>query len=192
MGMSSAKKDKGSSVSRRDFLFGAVKRLKLEHLDAEEEKPKAPKSNTETAEFLREAYTAYAAGDFEKAAAAYRKCIKIDAGDIESRRRLGYCLYRMGKYVQAGVEFERVLYSQKKDNFAFLYLGLAMARLGKKEKAVNAWQGYFNTAEIIIQREINLQLALMEQPEHPELEQIADEIEAVVDERRRELSGDKS
>lgn len=188
--MSSSKKS--GSVSRRDFLFGAAKRLKFEHLEEEKPKAKAPKLQGEMAEYLREAFTAYSAGDYEKAAGAYRKCLKVDAEDIESRRRLGYCLYRMGKYIQAGVEFERVLYTQKKDNFASLYLGLAMARMDKKEKAVAAWKKYFNTEEIIIQREINLQLALMEQPEHPELAQIADEIEAVVDERRRELSGDKS
>jgi hypothetical protein len=46
---------------------------------------------------------------------------------------------------------------------AFLYLGLVMVRLDRTEKALALWKRYFNPSAVAVQREINLQVGLIEE-----------------------------
>lgn len=174
------------AFSRRDLLFGALKKLRRD--DAFEDEP-APRRAAATGgpDHFAQGNAALAARDYAKAMDNYRLLVKQSPDHAEARRRLGYCLYRMGQYIQARVEFERLLRGTK-DNFSSLYLGLTLARMNQPDKAVEAWQGYFNPDEVRIAREINLQCALLKSPEAPEPSEAADEVEAAVEERKRELA----
>jgi tetratricopeptide (TPR) repeat protein len=184
-----AKNRKSESISRRDLLFGAVKKLRREDEWREIREEEQAKSR-ETANLLQEGNQLLEQGDYEAAIEKFRACVAKDTTFLEARRRLGYCLYRTGKYIQARVEFERVLYTRKKDNFSSLYLGLCMARLGKADKAAVVWKGYFNPDEIAIQRELNLQAAMLETENPPEPGEMADAVEEVVERRKHELMED--
>jgi tetratricopeptide (TPR) repeat protein len=189
-------------LSRRDLLFGGFRKLRetsQERLEAsntrQSEQFTTPADNTTTpqqdvkhgrAAFLR-AGEAYAASDYETAIPEYRECIKRLPHHSEARQRLGYCLYRTGQYVQAKVEFDRVLRDLGKDNFSSLYLGLTLAHLGKREQTVTAWRGYFNAGEVRIMRELNVQTALIESSEDYELSEAAEAVEDAIAIRKEEL-----
>ena len=174
------------AISRRDLLFGALRKLRRD--DAfEDEQPRATKAPGDGPDHFALGNAALAARDYPKAMDHYRLLVKADTGHAEGRRRLGYCLYRMGQYIQARVEFERLLRGGH-DNFSSLYLGLTLARMNMADKAVAAWKNYFNPDEVRIAREINLQCALLGSPDPPEPSEAADDVEAAVEERKRELA----
>lgn len=183
-------RDKNSTgISRRELLFGAVKKLRREDEWQEVREEQKARSKI-SATLLQEGNALLEQGDYQAAAEKYRACVARESGFLEARRRLGYCLYRLSQFIQARVEFERVLYTNKRDNFCSLYLGLCMARLGKADKAAKAWETYFNPDEIAIQREINIHLALFETDTPPAIEEVADAIEEVVEKRKMELMED--
>lgn len=175
--------------SRRDILFGGLRKLRS---FGEEKGPAAPEAKaappaSELAKRLAEAHAAFKAADYEAAAEAYRSCSRLDTNHPDVRRRLGYCLYRLGQYVQARVELDRALRLLTKDNFTSLYLGLTLARMGRPKDAVAAWRAYYNPDEIRIMRELNLQIALLEAPEPTTAEAAADAVEESVEARKEEL-----
>jgi len=181
-----SKDKKQAGMSRRELLFGAVKKLRREDEWQEVREQEQAKSK-KAASILEQGNTLLENGDYEGAAEKYRALIKEDSSFLEAHRRLGYCLYRLGKHIQAKVEFERVLYHKKRDNFCNLYLGLVLARLNKPEKAAVVWKNYFNPDELDISREINIQLALLETEEAPEPQAMADAVEDVVEQRKMQL-----
>lgn len=162
-------------VSRRNLLFGAFRRLRGE---VDEGRPVARSS--ETLPVLGEADAAYAAADFSTAAAKYRDVLKLEPGNLDARRRLGCALYREGRYVQAKVEFERVLRTSREDNEAWLYLGLTLARGGSPAKAATVWKNFKDLRNVALMREINVQAALLEEPQPPTGEQMAEAVEAAL------------
>ncbi len=192
-----SQKKKSNPLSRRDFLFGGLRKLRGEDKDAEPAKNDfALHAATEgvgkdEAQQAKEAFLRgnkqYAVSDYEAAVPEYRECVRLFPAHLEARKRLGYCLYRLGQNVQAKVEFERVLREAKKDNYCALYLGLAQARLGKADKAVAAWKQYFNPDEVRIMRELNLQMALLQSPEKPDLEDVVEQVEEAIAIRKDEL-----
>lgn len=185
-----SREQKKDAMSRRELLFGAVKKLRRED-EWQEIRDEEQAKSKEAANALAQANMLLEQGDYEKAAEKYRALLKQDPGFLEAHRRLGYCLYRLDKFIQAKVEFERVLYHRKRDNFSNLYLGLVLARLGKPEKAAVVWKNYFNPDEIDISREINIQLAMLETEEPPGAEAMADAVEDVVEKRKLELMEDQ-
>jgi tetratricopeptide (TPR) repeat protein len=185
-----------SGFSRRDILFGGLRRVR-ENLGevAQMVKPE-PKASTAPAPKpgdgglpgrLAEGHAAYNACEYEAAVVAYRDCCQLDPEHADARRRLGYCLYRSGQFLQAKVELERALRILGKDNFTALYLGLCYARLDRAAEAVAAWREYFNANEVRIMREINLQAALLESPEPPLAADAADALEEAIELRKEEL-----
>lgn len=193
----SAKK-KSKNLSRRDFLFGGLRRLRGEDKDDAPEQQDfailaaATEGVTKSdAQKAKEAFVrgneAYAIAEYGEAVPEYRECVRLFPAHLEARKRLGYCLYRIQQYIQAKVEFERVLKETKKDNYSSLYLGLTMARLGKADKALAAWKGYFNPDEVRIMRELNLQMALLESPEKPDLDDVVEQVEEAIAIRKEEL-----
>ena len=165
------------NVSRRRLLFGFMDRLRGEQDDA----PMARSS--ETASVLALANAAFAAGDFAAAAAHYKEFLKDESANMEAHQRLGECLYRQGQHIQAKVEFERILQKNQKDNRALLFLGLVLARLDRVHKAAVVWKLFFDPHAVALQRELNLQIALVEtaaEDQLPEAKSVADAVEQVL------------
>lgn len=148
--------EKKINKSRRNFLFGAVRRVKNEKLD----EPVA--STAESIDTIKEANALYIEEKWEEAREKYKECIDCDKNDADIRYRCGVCLYKVGKYRQAKLEFERTLRIDREYKDALLYLGLTMVRLEKPEKAAALWKQYFNPQAVIVQRELNLQVGMME------------------------------
>jgi len=183
---------KKEPLSRRDFLFGGLRKLRGEDRPeaaalAAATQGVAPDTARQAKEAFLRGNQAYAVADYAAAIPEYRECIRLFPAHLEGRKRLGYCLYRTGQFLQARLEFERVLREAKKDNFSALYLGLTCARMEQPEKAVAAWRQYHNTDEVRIMRELNLQIALLESPEKPDLADVAEEVEETIRIRKEEL-----
>lgn len=168
--------EKKIDKSRRNFLFGAVRRFKNENPD----QPVA--STAEAVDDIKEANGLYVDEQWEEARIKYKECLQADQNDSDVRYRLGVCLYKIGKYRQAKMEFERCLRIDREYKDAFLYLGLTMVRLEKPEKAVALWQQYFNPKAVVVQRELNLQLGLLETGVIDPPEEIAAAVEAAIGE----------
>lgn len=131
---------------------------------------------------LATANVAYENQRYEEAAEKYKEFIKAEPQNADARKRLGHCLYKCEKYVQAKVELERAIRLLGKDNFSFLYLGLVLCRAGAGKKALPVWKLYFDPENITLQREINLQSALIESDPEASFEEAADMIERVIEE----------
>lgn len=160
--------------ARRNFLFGAVRRFRKEDPD----QPIA--ATADTVDVIRKANAAYVDGRWEEARDGYKEYIQSDKNDADVRYRLGVSLYRLGMYRQAKLEFERCLRLDREYRDAFLYLGLTMVRLERPEKAVPLWKRYFNTNAIPVQRELNLQLGLMESGVADPPETVAESVEQAI------------
>lgn len=166
--------EKKIDKSRRSFLFGAVRRIKNEKSDG----PAA--STAEAIDTIKEANGLYVDGKWEEARAKYKECIDCDKNDADVRYRCGVCLYKTGKYRQAKLEFERTLRIQREYKDALLYLGLTMVRLDKAEKAAALWKQYFNPQAVTVQRELNLQVGMMEEGVVDPSEMIAAAVEKAI------------
>jgi tetratricopeptide (TPR) repeat protein len=143
-------------VNRRRLLFGFMDKLR----GVPESAPVA--SASETAPVLAEANAAFAAGSWEAAIAPYRKFLDAERENVEARQRLGECLYNLGRYIPAKVEFERIMQKNRNNNRAIVYLGLVLARLERVQKAAVVWKLHFDPHNVALQRELNLQIALVE------------------------------
>lgn len=160
--------------SRRNFLFGAVRRIK-------KDAPAGPVASTAACiDTIKEANALYVDGDWEAAQGKYRECLDKDKNDADVRYRLGVCLYKTGQFRQAKLEFERALRVRRDYQDALLYLGLTLTRLGKPEKAVALWKQYFNPSAIPVQRELNLQIGMLEEGAADPADVIADEVEKAI------------
>jgi TolA-binding protein len=177
-------KKKKVDLSRRNFLMG-FRRLQKQEPE-EEQAPQA--SLDETYALLREANLAFRDQEYEKARELYKEFLMEEPRNADARLRLGRCLYAAGKFIQAKVEFERVLRERRDDKQAMLHLGLALARLNKPGKAAVIWQMYFDPEAIPVQREINVQLAFLESDDAdaPDGQSMADAVEAAMEEWRRQ------
>jgi len=143
-------------VKRRRLLFGFVDTLR----GKTEAVPMAAAS--QTAPILAEANDAFAAGSFEAAILKYREFLEFERENAEARQRLGESLYALGRYIPAKVEFERIMQKNRSNNRAIVYLGLVMARLERVQKAAVVWKLHFDPHNVALQRELNLQIALVE------------------------------
>ncbi|CCO23535.1 tetratricopeptide repeat protein [Maridesulfovibrio hydrothermalis] len=176
--MSDRKKPK--KVSRRGFLFGGFRKKDDREQPQSAAKPIAAKEvNLDT---LAQGNVAYENGRYEEAAEKYKEFIKTEPQNAEARKRLGHCLYKSGKYIQAKVEFERSIRILGKDNFSYLYLGLLLCRAGAGQKALPVWKLYFDPENITLQREINLQIAMIESDPEASFEDAANMIEKIIEE----------
>ncbi len=138
-----------TGLTRRQLLFGlgSVWRERVwEEGTPEQESPSHQTTDTPTpnksSELLEQARTAMRKGAPATAAPLYREHLGDSPDDMEARTELGICLYTLEQYIQARVEFERVLRFRKGDHRATLYLGLSLLRKGKVDKALKAWAAY--------------------------------------------------
>ncbi len=173
-------KKKPQKLSRRGFLFGSFRKKEDREQPQSAAKPIAAKEvNLDT---LAEANVAYENKRYEEAAEKYKDFIKTEPQNADARKRLGHCLYKCGKYIQAKVELERAIRILGKDNFSYLYLGLLLCRAGAGKKALPVWKLYFDPENITLQREINLQIALIESDPEASFDEAANMIEQIIEE----------
>ena len=169
--------DRPTKLTRRELLLNPFKRLRGEDLDEPvaytalggkpsgqvKEKPaQATISPEDAAVHLQAANKAYDAEDWGEAVKEYREFLRGEPENQRARRRLGVALYRIRQFVQVKVELERVLRAAADDMQSRLFLGLALLRMNKKDKALAAWKEYFEPERIEVQREVNTQVAFME------------------------------
>ncbi len=160
--------------SRRNFLFGAVNRIK-------NERSSGPVASTAASiDTIHAANALYVDEDWDAACLKYKECLEDDKNDADVRYRLGVCLYKAGKYRQAKLEFERALRIQRDYQDSLLYLGLTLVRLDKPDKAVALWKQYFNPLAISVQRELNLQIGMLEEDMADPADMIAEAVEKAI------------
>lgn len=138
-----------TGLTRRQLLFGlgSVWRERVWQEDAPEQEPQSSKTvdndtRDSSSEVLEQARTAMRQGAPAGAAPLYREYLGDSPDDMAARTELGICLYALEHYIQARVEFERVLRFRKGDDRSTLYLGLSLLRKGKVDKALKAWAAY--------------------------------------------------
>ena len=179
-------KDDKVDLDRRGFLTGAFQRFRKNESEEDTARPQAETSRTYS--LLKEANHAFELGDHHGALERYNEYLQTEPKNNEARMRKGRCLYSLGRYIQAKVEFERVLRLRKEDNESTLHLGLTLARLDKADKAAVIWKMFYDPDRPVIQRELNLQLLYLENEgmEPPRAAEMADAVEAAMAEQKRQ------
>lgn len=148
--------DEDEMVSRRDVLFGMVRRLR----DANGEKPVSGIGGD-----IAAADAAYGRKDYASARDLYKEVLAGNRAHKEARVRLGLCHYHLGEYIQAKDTLLMVIKQHPGDSLASLYLGLAYARREQLEKCMEVWKGFVQRDQVDLMREINVQRALFEMGE---------------------------
>ena len=171
---------KQNKLSRRSFLRGIVKRMKFEHLEEEQISGIDPQ--------LASADQALKQGEYASAARLYANHLEKEPTHLEALQKAGYSHYRLGEMDRAREYWSRVLEIRPKNNFAVLYTGLSFAQEGNLQEAIQVWQSYFNINQPLIQREINVVLALYEAGEPLDAIKVAEDIEKAI--QRQKNCGD--
>ena len=174
-GLRDAKGLAGTKVSRRNLLLGMVNRFRGPEESGAQVTGLAPEALKADAMAGR--------GEYIEAAAAYRSILEESPEAHDIRAKLGWCLYKAGKLVQAKVELQRVL-RKTESRLATLHLGLCLAREGRLDGALKAWEGYSNPDEPLIMREINLIKAHVEAGHTQDPIEAADLVEAAAGRNR--------
>ncbi len=155
-------------VTRRELLFGLARRLA----------PHTPLSGLDAQ--IRAADAAFAARDFAVAREGYRAVLQTQRDHHEARVRLGICCYYLGDFLQAKDTLVLALRHRPTDSLAQAYLGLSYARRGQVAKALAAWEGFMDPANIPLTREINLWRALAEGGEAIDSQELVAAIEPLL------------
>lgn len=140
-------------VTRRDLLFGMVRRLR----DADGTKPVSGIGAD-----IGAADAAFARREYAQARDLYKDVLRDNRTHKEARVRLGMCQYMLGDYLQAKDTLLMVVRSHPAEYLACLYLGLAYARREQLDKCMEVWRGFVNRDHVGVMREINVQRALYE------------------------------
>lgn len=102
-------------------------------------------------------------GEYEQAAIELRQLLNNKPDYLPAQKLFCLCLLKANHFLHAQQVLQEVKSRHSSDSFCPLYQGLIAAKQGELNKAVQIWQDYKNLRQPIIQREINLQLALVEQ-----------------------------
>jgi tetratricopeptide (TPR) repeat protein len=165
-------------VSRRDFLFSAVRRVRQNMDDVVSvaaQKPAKPVSGI--GREIGEADRLFGEGELEQAREGYKGVLTREPRHVEARMQLMVCHYRLGDLNPAKVCAQQILQKNPENHTAKLFLGLTWARKGNLEKAIQAWEGYFDMNNRHVLREINVYRALFEEGEELDCEEVVREIE---------------
>ena len=150
------KRDDGSPKMSRRQLFArlvppGVKELAEKASPDAQKKEAARQAENELMErrvaLAREGNSALAAGDLQEAVRHFRTFAKEAPREALPRLCLGRCLYDLGQYIQARVEFQRALALTEDGpahlrDHATLFLGLCLLRLKKYWKAYALWNAW--------------------------------------------------
>ncbi len=141
---------KKAPLSRRDFLFGGLRKLRGD------DRPEAPALAAATQGVapdrrppgqggLRARQQSYAGAGVCGGHPEYRECVRLFPAHLEARKRLGYCSTAPASSSRPARSSRRVIARPRPTTSAPIYLGLTFARMGRGEKAVAAWRQYRNT-----------------------------------------------
>ena len=123
--------EKNGCYSRRDLFRGAflgVSKAAGRDLDQERERKESESS-------LEKAMDALARSDHAAAEPHLRSFLKNNSSRSDVRRLYAKCLYGLGKYVQARVEFVRLTRAGVADERILALLALAQLRTGQQGRA---------------------------------------------------------
>ena len=162
------------SFTRRDILFGLKNRFK---------QTESPLRTTEIDGSAREVNALIREERFSEATALLRQTLKKSPDHLQAGQKLGYCLMKLGELERAAAVLGQVLLIRPRDNFSNLYLGLIRAKEEDLESALAHWKNYFNVDQPIIQRALNLQLALHESGGPTSPSEAAEHIEQAIQEQ---------
>ncbi|MFA6810693.1 MAG: tetratricopeptide repeat protein [Desulfoplanes sp.] len=174
-------KDRAYMVSRRDFLLGAVRRVRQNVDDVVTPEKKAPVSGI--GKDICEADRLFGEGQYDQAVELYKNVLSRESHHKEARVQTMICQYRLGQINPAKVCAQQVLKQEPGNQVARLYLGLVWAKKGNLDKAMQAWSDYFDLKMPRILREVNLQKALFEAGEGLECEDVVASVEEVMEVR---------
>ncbi len=164
-------------INRREFFKGMAQKMKLREWREGDISGVHPT--------LRKADNSLKAGDYSQAQKYYEKFLQEEPRHLEALRLAGYCCFRLQDIDTAREYWTSVEEIRPKDNFCSLYNGLAHARQGSMEKALECWRTYFNIHKPHIQREINVTLALAENGEDLDPQEVADSIEEAINRQKK-------
>lgn len=172
-----AEEKKQGGVSRRAFLMGAIRKARFE-----EEKTTVPERPKSSESVLQKGNEAFAADDFLQASEQYDVHCKANPEDTAVRARLGYALYRLGRFLHAKIEFERVLRKQPDNGFAALCLGLVLCRMGKADKAQAMWERMAGSGETELHQRMAVFSTTPAEQEDAMIQEVADLVQGHVPE----------
>ena len=168
---------KDRKLSRRDLFRGLFQ--KVQGGDSLEKKSSGVDPDMVYADrLLRE-------GQYDKAAHLYSRMLKKEPRHLEAMRNMGYCHFMLGNYTGARQAWEKLLGFRPRDNFALLYTGLACARQGDAQGAMESWQLYYDIRKPLVQREINLILARQERGEELDAREMADSVQEALEKQKK-------
>ncbi|WP_291318319.1 tetratricopeptide repeat protein [Desulfonatronospira sp.] len=167
---------KDRKISRRDLFQGLFQKVRGDSL---EKKSSGVDPDMVYADrLLRE-------GQYDKAAHLYSRRLKKEPRHLEAMPNLGYCHFMQGDYAGARQSWEKLLGFRPRDNFALLYTGLACARLGDDQGALENWKLYYDIRKPMVQREINLILARQERGDELNAREMADLVQEALEKQEK-------
>jgi tetratricopeptide (TPR) repeat protein len=114
---------------------------------------------------------------YHEAAELYASCLKKEPGHTEALRKLGFCRLKLNQTQEARQAWDKLNQIRPGDHFVALYTGLSHAMDNNVQKAINSWKSYFNIKQPLIQREINLIMALHERGDHLDPAEVVKSVE---------------
>jgi tetratricopeptide (TPR) repeat protein len=114
---------------------------------------------------LKEAFSAYKAGQFENAALAYEQALELDPANTEARFYLGLVAYKSGQYEEAAKQFTELAARNPSGGILAASLnnaGLSFAKADKLPEAVNAFKQALKSDPADAEIRRNLQKAILE------------------------------
>ena len=127
----------------------------------------------------------FSRGDYAGAEVVFRNYLDRFPDHAPARCKRILCLYRGERLEEAESALRTMLRERRSESFVRLYLGLVLARSGKREEALAVWMGYFNIDQPLIQRAINLLMGRDEIGEEPDTEEMVAEVEAAIADQQR-------
>ncbi len=123
--------------------------------------------------------------DYQEAKQKLDSLLKKSPEHLQAKQKLGYCHLKLGRTDQAITIFKEILDSKPRDNFALLYMGLALCHEKRLEEAISYWREYFNIDQPIIQRALNVHIAFYESGSSDSPSNIIQDIEAAIQKQNK-------
>lgn len=164
------------TFSRRDMLRALTGRLR------QDATPQAPTGRDPQSRAIDRLIDQ---NQLEDAITGLQTLLEKSPDHLQAQRKLGYCLLQAGRLSEAGRMFETILARHPHDVFTLLHFGLVLTRQDRLPEAISVWRRYMNTDQPVIQRALNLQIALYETGGPSSPEQVAENIQQAIAEQQK-------